>query len=183
MAAASPAMYPAAQQAAMPVGFANPRVEYAGFWLRVVAYLIDGVVIGLAFMALFIPFATMTGLMGALGRVRPGVDPGELGAILGGTFFLGIFAIAAIGFIGTWLYHALMESSAWEATLGKKALNLRVTGMNGERITFGRASGRHFGKILTGLIPLGVGFILAGLTEKRQALHDMLAGCLVLRDI
>lgn len=57
-----------------------------------------------------------------------------------------------------------------------------MTDLNGARVTFGRATGRHFAKLITGLIPLGVGFMLAGLTERRQALHDMIAGCLVLRD-
>jgi uncharacterized RDD family membrane protein YckC len=75
-----------------------------------------------------------------------------------------------------------MESSSWQATLGKKVLNLRVTDLYGAPVSFSRATGRHFGKLITGLIPLGVGFMLAGLTERRQALHDMLASCLVLRD-
>jgi uncharacterized RDD family membrane protein YckC len=75
-----------------------------------------------------------------------------------------------------------MESSSWQATLGKKALNLRVADMYGAPISFARASGRHFAKLITGMIPLGVGFMLAGLTQRRQALHDMIASCLVLRD-
>ncbi|MDP9338105.1 MAG: RDD family protein, partial [Acidobacteriota bacterium] len=157
-------------------------VQFAGFWLRVVAYLIDGLVVGVAFAALFIPFAVMTGLFAALGSIRPGEDPRDAGAALGVTFFLGIFTIVALAILGGWLYHAKLESSSWQATRGKKALNLRVTDMAGARVTFGRATGRHFAKIITGLIPLGVGFALAGLTERRQALHDMLAGCLVLRD-
>jgi uncharacterized RDD family membrane protein YckC len=157
-------------------------VLYAGFWLRVVAYLIDSLVLGLVFMAFFIPFAMMTGLVGFFGRIHPGADPQDIRNMMGGTFFLGLLVIATLGFLGGWLYHAMMESSDWQATLGKKALNLRVTDMTGARVTFNRASGRHFGKIITGLIPFGVGFMLAGLTERKQALHDMLASCLVLRD-
>jgi uncharacterized RDD family membrane protein YckC len=56
-----------------------------------------------------------------------------------------------------------------------------VTDLQGRRITFARASGRFFAKIITGLIPLGIGYIMAGFTEKKQALHDMIASCLVLR--
>jgi uncharacterized RDD family membrane protein YckC len=56
-----------------------------------------------------------------------------------------------------------------------------VTDLGGGKISFARASGRHLAKIITGLIPFGVGYILAGITEKKQALHDMLAGCLVMR--
>jgi uncharacterized RDD family membrane protein YckC len=177
-----PSAYPAASQAIPPVVYAQPIVQYAGFWLRVVAYLIDSVVMGVAFMALFIPFAILTGLTAVLGNIHPGEDPRDVGAVLGGTFFLGLFTVVSLAFLGGWLYHAKMESSSWQATLGKKALNLRVTDLYGARISFARASGRHFAKLITGLIPLGVGFMLAGLTERRQALHDMIAGCLVLRD-
>ena len=174
--------YPTASQTASPVVYAQPSVQYAGFWLRVVAYLIDSIILGLGFMALFIPFAIMTGLTAVLGNIHPGDDPRDVGAVLGGAFFLGLFTIACLGFLGAWLYHAKMESSSWQATLGKKALNLRVTDLNGAQVSFNRATGRHFAKLITGLIPLGVGFMLAGLTERRQALHDMIAGCLVLRD-
>src|ERR1700681_204437 len=177
-----PNAYPIASPTAPPVVYAQFSVQYAGFWLRVVAYLIDSVVLSVGFMALFIPFAITTGLTAVLGNIHPGQDPREVGAVLGGTFFLGLFTVAALAFLGAWLYHAKMESSSWQATLGKKALNLRVTDFYGARISFARASGRHFAKLITGLIPLGVGFMLAGLTERRQALHDMIAGCLVLRD-
>jgi uncharacterized RDD family membrane protein YckC len=173
---------PAAPYVAAPVVYGQPGVQFAGFWLRVVAYLIDSVIMGIGFMALFIPFAVMTGLTAALGSIHPGEDPRDVGALLGSTFFLGLITLVSLALLGGWLYHAKMESSSWQATLGKKALNLRVTDMAGARVTFGRATGRHFAKLITGLIPLGVGFALAGLTERRQALHDMLAGCLVLRD-
>jgi uncharacterized RDD family membrane protein YckC len=181
-AAALPPGYGASAYPAPPVVYAHPTVQYAGFWLRVVAYLIDSVVMGLAFMALFIPFAMLTGLTAVLGNIHPGDDPRNVGAVLGGTFFLGLFTVACLGFLGAWLYHAKMESSSWQATLGKKALNLRVTDLYGAPVSFNRATGRHFAKLITGLIPLGVGFMLAGLTERRQALHDMIASCLVLRD-
>src|SRR6202140_5081739 len=177
-----PNAHPAVSQTSPRVVYPASSVQYAGFWLRVVAYLIDSVVMSLGFMALFIPFAITTGLTAVLGNIHPGQDPRELGAVLGGTFFLGLFTVVSLAFLGGWLYHAKMESSSWQATLGKKALNLRVTDLYGARISFARASGRHFAKLITGLIPLGVGFMLAGLTERRQALHDMIASCLVLRD-
>jgi uncharacterized RDD family membrane protein YckC len=178
----APNAYPTVPSTAPPVIYAQVTVQYAGFWLRVVAYLIDSVVISVAFMALFIPFAIMTGLTARLGNIHPGEDPRDVGAVLGGTFFLGLFTVVSLAFLGGWLYHAKMESSSWQATLGKKALNLRVTDMYGAPVSFARASGRHFAKLITGMIPLGVGFMLAGFTERRQALHDMIASCLVLRD-
>jgi len=178
----APNAYPTAATPASPVVYAQATVQYAGFWLRVVAYLIDSIIVSVGFMALFIPFAIMTGLTAVLGNIHPGEDPRDIGAVLGGTFFLGLFTVVSLAFLGGWLYHAKMESSSWQATLGKKALNLRVTDLYGARISFARASGRHFAKLITGVIPLGVGFMLAGLTERRQALHDMIASCLVLRD-
>ena len=73
-----------------------------------------------------------------------------------------------------------MESSEWQATVGKKALGLVVTDMEGRRVGFWRATGRHFAKIVTNMVPAFIGFIMAGFTEKKQALHDMIAGCLIL---
>ena len=82
-------------------------------------------------------------------------------------------------FVVSWLYFALMEASARGATLGKMALGIKVTDLNGGRISFGRASGRFFGKILSGAI-FYIGYFMAGFTARKQALHDMLAGCLVI---
>src|SRR5260370_40401077 len=94
-----------------------------------------------------------------------------------------IFLAATASLAVTWLYHALMESSEWQATVGKKALGLVVTNMSGHRVSFGRATGRHFAKIVTNLVSFGIGlgYLMAAFTEKKQALHDMLAACLVLR--
>jgi uncharacterized RDD family membrane protein YckC len=80
------------------------------------------------------------------------------------------------------LYYALLESSTWQGTLGKRALGLEVTDLEGRRISFGRATGRFFAKIISALI-LWIGFIMAGFTEKKQALHDMIAGTLVIRKL
>ncbi len=79
-----------------------------------------------------------------------------------------------------WLYFALCESCSWQATLGKKILGLRVTTLDGDRVSFLRVSGRHFGKIISFMICF-MGYTMAGFTPKKQALHDMIAGCLVVR--
>jgi uncharacterized RDD family membrane protein YckC len=81
-----------------------------------------------------------------------------------------------------WLYYASMESSRWQATLGKRLFGLYVTDLGGKQITFARASGRHFGKLVSQFV-LFLGYVMAGFTARKQALHDMLAGCLVLRKI
>jgi len=69
--------------------------------------------------------------------------------------------LSVLAIVGSWLYYAGFESSSWQATPGKKVLNLAVTDMYGARISFGRASGRFFPKIVTELIPLKIGYILA----------------------
>jgi uncharacterized RDD family membrane protein YckC len=94
-----------------------------------------------------------------------------------------IFVLLPITVVVTWLYFASMESSERQGTLGKMALGLFVTDMHGKRISFARASGRFFAKFITGLIPFFIGYIMAGFTEKKQALHDMIAGCLVLKKV
>jgi len=88
-------------------------------------------------------------------------------------------AINGLGFIVGWLYYAGMESSDNQATLGKKLSGIKVTDMEGGKIGFGKASGRYFGRIVSGLIFM-IGYLMAGFTEKKQALHDMMAGCLVI---
>ncbi|HET6454033.1 MAG TPA: RDD family protein [Armatimonadota bacterium] len=89
---------------------------------------------------------------------------------------MGYFAsIAAI-----WLYCTLMESSSRQATLGKMALGIIVTDMNGHRVSWGRANARYWSHIVSNMI-LMIGYIMTGFTEKKQALHDMIAGTLVLK--
>jgi len=156
-------------------------VEYAGFWLRFVAYLIDGLVSCAAFLILLVPLFMLTGAGAALSKIGSGEDISDnVAAFMGIGFIFGFFGIILVV---SWLYYALSESSSWQATLGKKILNLKVTDMSGQPISFGRASGRYFAKIITGMIPLFIGYIMAGFTEKKQAIHDMIASCLVLRKV
>jgi uncharacterized RDD family membrane protein YckC len=167
--------------AAAPVSIAPraPARAYAGFWLRFVAYLIDAIILGIFAVPILIGTAMLMGLGTILMDLPHQRDPFENGlppAIAGFIALCGL-----VGIVGKWLYHALLESSEWQATLGKRIMGLEVTDMAGARVTFARATGRHFGKLITYLIPLFIGYILAGFTEKRQALHDMLASCLVLR--
>jgi uncharacterized RDD family membrane protein YckC len=143
---------------------------YAGFWLRFLAALIDGVVLFAAMIFLFLLFVAFTrGRFGAMSRTSATRLIFEL---------LLIFRI--VGFVGMWLYFALMESSSWQATLGKRAAGIYVTDMEGRRISFGRATGRHFAKLVSNFTVF-VGYIIAGFSEKKQALHDMIASCLVQR--
>ena len=154
-----------------------PAPTYAGFWLRFVAVILDGLILGVVTSALSFPIIGLTGLGAAIRGIHPGrePDPAFIAAILAAVPLL-----IAVGVLTKWLYYAYCESSEWQATPGKKVLNLRVTDLNGQRISFGRASGRFFAKYISALTML-IGYILAGFTERRQALHDMIAGTLVLR--
>lgn len=89
-------------------------------------------------------------------------------------------AAGFVSFLVGWLYFASLESSARQATLGKSAMGLVVTGTNGNRISFLRATGRYFAKWLSAIILL-IGFIMAAFTARKQALHDILASTLVLK--
>lgn len=157
---------------------AVPRVEYAGFWVRFLAFLIDNAVMGIGFVLILIPLIFLTGLGGIIGEIHPNEDMNDVGIFM---LFALLFLAATVTLLWTWLYHALMESSEWQATVGKRLLGLVVTDMAGQRVSFGRATGRHFAKIVTNMVPAFIGYIMAGFTERKQALHDMLAGCLVLR--
>jgi uncharacterized RDD family membrane protein YckC len=163
---------------AYPAYAAVPQVAYAGFWERLLAFVIDNVIIGVGIVIIVIPLLFLTGLGAVLSRIAQDEDLGDAGFFL----ILGMFLVAATATVlVTWLYHAFMESSDWQATVGKRAMGLVVTDMAGRRVSFGRSSGRHFGKIITNLVPAFLGYIMAAFTEKRQALHDLMAGCLVLR--
>lgn len=153
---------------------------YAGFWLRVLAYLIDSLIIGVIFGIVVLIGIAILGV-GYFQQAFSGTNPDE--NALPGFVMLAIFAFLALTTLVSWLYYAWMESSDHQATLGKMALGLIVTDVDDRRITFARASGRFFSKIITGLIPLGIGYAMAGFTEKKQALHDMIASTLVLRRI
>ena len=155
------------------------RVEYAGFWVRFLAFLIDNAVVGIGFILILIPLIFLTGLGGFIGEIHPNEDMNDVGIFM---LFGLLFLAATVSLLLTWLYHALMESSEWQATLGKKVLGLVVTDMAGRRVSFGRATGRHFAKIITNMVPAFIGYIMAGFTERKQALHDMIAGCLVRRN-
>ena len=158
-----------------PVPTTMPRVvRYAGFWRRFVAHLIDQIIIGLVALMLFIPALALVGI--GIGAGISEESPSAIGFIFAAiaAYLTAILAVVIL----QWLYYALMESSNKQATLGKLAIGIIVTDMNGGRISFGRATGRYFGKIVSGMI-LSIGYIMAGFTEKKQALHDIMASCLV----
>jgi len=181
--APAPLLQPAGPPVVTPHWQPAPVVAYAGFWLRFVAWLLDELIIGLPTGIVFIILFLGSGLANIIrGIPNSSSDPGEaIASALGVGFFISIAVIVLLLIVGKWLYFAGFESSSWQGTPGKKVLNIIVTDMSGARVTFGRATGRFFSKWVTGLIPAGIGYILAGITERKQALHDMIASTLVLR--
>jgi uncharacterized RDD family membrane protein YckC len=152
---------------------------YAGFWLRFLAFIIDGVLLGIVNIIILIPFLGLVGLTAAVSSSDVDMESGGTGLMVAllSTYLISMLAVGVAG----WLYFALMESSARGATLGKMALGLRVVDLNGNRIGFARATGRYFGKLVSGAI-LCIGYIMAAFTQQKQALHDIMAGCLVIRN-
>lgn len=135
------------------------QARYAGFWMRLAAYLVDVVILSVAQVVLLLGVFTIAG--------------NDLRAISNASLVSGV---------ATWAYFALFESSPLQATIGKYALGLYVSDVRGDPISFGRASVRYWLKILSSLT-LMIGWIIAGLTPRKQALHDVMAGTLVLRKV
>ena len=140
----------------------SQAVVYSGFWRRVAASLIDSVILGVV--------GAILGIVLGVAMVSGGTDDTEVVELTGNV--VGIF-------LG-WLYYALMESSSKQATIGKMVMGIKVTDLEGNQISFARASGRHFGKIISSLI-LAIGYLMMLWTEKKQTLHDKMAGCLVVK--
>ena len=127
-------------------------MAYAGFWLRVVAYVIDWVVL-YAVWAIYLLIAMNEATLLAAGLAWQVI---------------------------VWLYFAGLESSARQATLGKMAVGIQVTDDRGQRISFGRALGRSLAKLLSGAA-LMIGFLMVGWTARKQGLHDLITGTLVIK--
>lgn len=130
------------------------NLVYASFWRRLAALLIDGVIITFP-----------------LRLLRYAVGNSIAEQIVISLFFI----------VVRWLYFALQEGGIQQATIGKRAMRIKVTNMQGEAISFGQATGRYFAKIISAIILL-IGYFMAAFTEKNQALHDMIAGTLVVED-
>jgi uncharacterized RDD family membrane protein YckC len=95
--------------------------------------------------------------------------------------FLSVEIYYIIALFGSWLYFSLQESGPMQATVGKRAMKIKVVGENGERISFGKATGRHFGKIISGFI-LYIGYLMVLWDSRRQGLHDKLAGTYIVEE-
>ena len=153
---------------------------YAGFGQRLLAYIIDAIVISVLYMVIFVPLIAAIGIgVASEAQNFDANDPAEVGGLVGaamGAVFMMMLVVYGI----VVLYYTLMESSKTQGSLGKMAMGIKVTDMDGNRISFGKAFLRSFGKIISSMI-MYVGYLMAAFTEKKQGLHDMTAGTLVVK--
>src|SRR5580658_939709 len=157
----------------------------AGFWVRLIAGGID-------LFLLIVPFAVFVSFSAAAMGISNPFFNHRAGTALNQTLaqFAPTFLALCIGFFAleSWLYFALSESSVWRATLGKRLLGLYVADAGGKPVDFWRASLRFCGGRLLAHVPVLGGYyividcLFAGLAPSKRALHDMLSGCLVLRE-
>ena len=146
-------------------------MRYAGFWVRFWALMVDALIL----MSLWsVPLLLMSLWMG-----KTLLEVATLETVSEAPF-IALLILPIAGFVIHWLYFACFESGGWQATPGKRLMGLRVTDLAGKRISFARAAGRWLSKILSSSI-LYIGFILVGLTDKKQGLHDKIVDTLVLR--
>lgn len=176
--ASMPVAVPAPAYAAAPaVAYAAvPTARYGGFWIRLLAHLIDHAILS----AIAAPFFFILILPVILRVIHDAERNQEPSPELIVAIVSSVFIYIVLAFVGQWLYEALLTSSSWQGTVGKRVLQLKVTDELGNRIGFGRATGRFFAKILSNMV-FCIGFIMVGLTDRKRGLHDMLAGTVVMR--
>jgi uncharacterized RDD family membrane protein YckC len=152
--------------------------SYASFGARLLALIIDWIIIGVLQSLVIVPILGLIGIS-LVPQIKNGdtIDEAQAMGMIGGI----MAAMGSMWLISTaiaFLYFAIMESSKTQGSIGKMALSIKVTDLNGDRISFGKAALRVIGKYISGLI-LCIGYLLAAFTEKKQALHDMIASTLV----
>jgi uncharacterized RDD family membrane protein YckC len=155
-------------------------MNYAGFGLRLVAFIIDVIIIGILQSVIIIPILAAIGFSMFSGATAADMNDPDVAVGMVGTIMAMVGTYWILGMCVQVLYFTFMESSKVQATVGKLALGLIVTDMNGAKLDFGKAFIRNLCRIISNLTML-IGYIIAGFTEKRQALHDIIAGTLVIK--
>ena len=158
------------------------HASYAGFWIRAAAFIVDCIIISVPVAIVSIPFSGY-----ATFKLMPYLEEYSYTQTVSSEMASALFLcwgiallLQLVSAVIFWLYFALFESSAKQAPWGKQICGLRVTDAYGQRLTFARATGRTFAKILS-YMTLYIGFMMAGWTRQKRALHDMIAGTLVMK--
>jgi uncharacterized RDD family membrane protein YckC len=139
-------------------------IKYGGFWIRVAAIIIDYIVHLIPNM-----------LFAFLQRELTQAATAEIDQMTQE------FSIFLNSVIVDWIYFAALQSSGWQATIGKKVVGLKVVDENGRRISFGRATGRYFASMISAVI-FCIGYMMVGWTSRKRGLHDSMAGTFVIYD-
>lgn len=163
--APQPPMFPPQPpQPIIPPPTPTPAIEYASFWERVLASIMDTIILGLS-----------GGIIGGLFGVM-------YVAVVGSSYSSSELETLAnwIGLVLNWLYFVWQESSEKQATIGKRIMGIQVTDLNGQKLSFGQANARYFSKVIS-LITLGIGFLMPLFDSKKQALHDRISNCLLVK--
>ena len=148
---------------------------YAGFWRRAVAFILDSLIVSIPVALIFGPMVAVETL--SMGLTNPtNISPTQAG-LLGFT----MLSWQVISLVAMWLYFALLESGKKQSTWGKRLLGIKVVDVNGGRISFARATGRFFSKMISYII-FYIGFIMAAFTGRKRALHDMIAQTYVVKN-
>jgi len=143
-------------------------IVYAGFWRRYLAVFVDGILVAIAYYAVYIALIFALGLGSAL-------TGGSSDAALRGQMMLfGLLSSASYVLISG-LYYVLQESSSAQATLGKRLLGIKVTDNEGNRLTRLHALGR-WASHLVSYATFYIGYLMAAFTERKRGLHDMVPG-------
>ena len=153
---------------------------YTGFWKRCGAFVIDSFVISIPLMLLYgIWFVVSLKPVIAMMATTPQAatpSPEVISAMI--RLYGGMFSFQLASLVAFWLYYSFMESSRYQATLGKMLLGIKVVDAQGQRITFWHATGRTLSKWISALV-LYIGFLMAGANKHKQALHDIIASTYV----
>ncbi|WP_294347255.1 RDD family protein [Prosthecochloris sp.] len=139
-------------------------VKYGGFWIRVAASIIDYIVLLIPSML----FAFLQRELTQAATTEIDQTAQEFSIFLNSVIF-------------NWIYCASLQSSVWQATIGKKIVGLKVVDENGRRISFGRATGRYFASMISAVF-FCIGYMMVGWTSRKRGLHDSMAGTFVIYD-
>lgn len=140
---------------------------YAGFWIRAVALLIDAVLLQALYFITLAPFVIVIGILAA--NIPPLV-----------AMQIGVVFVVTLAALLQWMWFTIGESSAWQATPGKKILGLKVARVDGERVSFGTANKRYWSRIASTL-PAFAGYLMVGVSAKKQGIHDRIAKTVVVK--